>query len=283
MEIDSSRIRELIERPVESLSVELKRWIDPDQPEGISKIIKTVLSLRNHGGGYMVIGFLNDTLEPDFVNVPENVISKFHVDKIQGAISRFASEPFEVAVEFPDRDGQTYPVIVVPLGVRTPVASKDNLIENQKKLVELNAIYIRSLNSNNTPSTTKASWRDWPKIVEVCFDNREADIGRFFRRHLGAVTPELFRDLTDHFLQAAKPEVTTEDLLRGCLREGEERNLTLVQERELQLPEHGTWEVALLILGDVPSHNADSRFLNLLDSSNPDYTGWPVWLNKGPR
>jgi hypothetical protein len=41
----------MVERAGESLSVELKRWIDPDQPEGIAKIVKAALALRNHGGG----------------------------------------------------------------------------------------------------------------------------------------------------------------------------------------------------------------------------------------
>ena len=45
MEIDSSRIQELIERPGESLSVELKRWIDPDSPDGIAKWISQSLRL----------------------------------------------------------------------------------------------------------------------------------------------------------------------------------------------------------------------------------------------
>src|SRR6185369_7216764 len=124
MEIDQNRILDLVKNPGESLSVELKQWIDPDEPEGAAKIVKTALALRNFGGGYMVIGFLNDNMQPDTVNVPENVQTKFHIDKIQGLVSRFASEPFEVAVEFPERDGQMYPVIVVPPGVTTPVAAK---------------------------------------------------------------------------------------------------------------------------------------------------------------
>lgn len=70
MDIDSSRIQELISRPGESLSVEVKAWIDPDIPDGISKIVRAALALRNHGGGYLVIGFDNDTLQPDKRNVP---------------------------------------------------------------------------------------------------------------------------------------------------------------------------------------------------------------------
>jgi hypothetical protein len=67
-----------VERPGEKLSVEIKRWIDPDQPEGIAMIIRAALAPRNHGGGYLVIGFDNKTLQPDQNNVPSDVRALFH-------------------------------------------------------------------------------------------------------------------------------------------------------------------------------------------------------------
>jgi hypothetical protein len=57
------------------------------------------------------------------------VQSAFHLDVIQGLISRYASEPFELAVDFGTRDGQKYPVVVIPEGVRTPVAVKRDLLD----------------------------------------------------------------------------------------------------------------------------------------------------------
>ena len=279
MDIDSSRIQELIERPGESLSVELKRWIDPDSPDGIAKIVKAALALRNHGGGYLIIGFDNDTLTPDTMNVPDNVRVKFHIDKIQGLVSRFASEPFEVKVEFPEIERQGYPVIVIPPDVKTPVASKSELVDNGDKLIKADTVYVRSLSANNTPSTTQAIWKDWPKIVEVCFDNREADIGRFLRRHLSGLNPEVIREFASAISQKTEPQPTLEDLLRRYLQESEGRYESIILERRLTLPEHGAWEVALRFIGEIPPHSANSNFLSLLDSNNPNYTGWPVWLD----
>ncbi|MBN1833887.1 MAG: putative DNA binding domain-containing protein [Deltaproteobacteria bacterium] len=279
MDNNSSRAQEIIERPNESLSVELKRWIDPDTQEGIAKIVKTTLALRNHGGGYLVIGINNKTLAPDIENIPENLKEKFHIDKIQGLISKFASDPFEVLLEFPEKAGQEYPVIIVPSGVRTPVATKSELDFKGRKLIKTDMIYVRSLRANNTPSTTQASWKDWPKIVEVCFDNREADIGRFLRRHLGAIKPEIIGEFAAAVIKKNKPEPTNEDLLRRFLQESEKRFASIILERKLQLPDHGVWEVALIFVGTVPPHAANREFLNLLDSNNPDYTGWPVWLD----
>ena len=72
------RSQELVERPGESLSVEYKRWIDPECPEGKAKIVKTALALKNYGGGSLVIGFDNDSFEPDTNNVPQDVKAVFH-------------------------------------------------------------------------------------------------------------------------------------------------------------------------------------------------------------
>ncbi len=280
MDIDSSRIQELIERPGESLSVEIKKWIDPDSPEGIAKIVKAVLALRNYGGGYLIIGFDNATLKPDIENAPEKVREKFHIDKIQGLVSRFASEPFEVNLKFPTKEGQEYPVLIIPSDIKTPVASKSELDKSGHKLIKLDTVYVRSLEANNTPSTTQATWKDWPKIVDVCFDNREADIGKFLRRHLSGLSPEIVRGFASEFLQKAEPEQTLEDALREYLRESEIRFEQVVLERKVKLPAHGDWEVALLFIEDtIPLHTASQDFLNLLHSSNPKYTGWPVWLD----
>lgn len=279
METDPSRIQDLIQRPTESLAVELKRWIRPDKPEGMAKIVRAVLALRNHGGGYLVIGFDDETLQPDVDNVPADVTALFHIDTVQGLVTRFASEPFEVAIEFPARDGQLYPVIVVPAGVKTPVAARSDLRDGDTKLVTADDVYVRSLRANNTPSTTKVGWKDWPIMVEVCFDNREADIGRFMRRHLSGITPELMREFAALLSQRTTPEPSTEELLRGLLQEGGERYRQVVKEKGVVLPEHGTSEVALLLIGEVPRHSANREFLNLLAASNPNYTGWPIWLD----
>ena len=227
----------------------------------------------------MVIGFDNDTLEPIFDNAPSNVREVFHIDKIQGMIAKYASEPFEVTVDFPQRDGQDFPVIIIPTGIKTPVVAKSDLSSNSKFLIRADTVYVRSLSSNNTPSTTQAKSKDWSKLIEICFDNREADIGRFIRRHLGAMGTEQLNSLATALTGSFKPEISTEDLLKEYIQESEQHYEQSLRDRNTTLPIHGVWEVGLILIGEVPHHSANQEFLNLLNSSNPDYTGWPVWLD----
>lgn len=282
IEVDLTRLEGLILRPSESLAVEIKRWIDPTSPEGIVKIVRAVFALRNHGGGYFIVGFDDATLQPDLTNIPVDVHSAFHIDVIQRLVAKYASEPFEVAVAFPVRDGQKYPVIIVPAGIKTPVAVKADLPVSGaagSKHLSIDDVYVRTLRSNNTPSTAKAGWKDWPTLMETCFDNREADVGRFLRRHLGGLTPDILRQLASSLFEASQPAQTTADKLKLILDEGEARFQVVKSERSLDLPPHGTFEVALLIRGELQPLSPDHDFLNLLDASNPDLTGWPVWLD----
>ena len=65
-------LRRLLASPRESLDLELKQWIDPTTPEGIAKIAKGCLALRNNNGGRLVIGFKDDG-QPDPANLPTDV------------------------------------------------------------------------------------------------------------------------------------------------------------------------------------------------------------------
>jgi hypothetical protein len=219
VEIDQNQLELLVTNPSESRNVEIKRWIDPASPDGQAKIIRATFALRNLNGGFFVIGFENDGAPS--VDPPNDVHTVFHVDIIQGLISRYASELFEIGVAFAVFEGVEYPVICVPTGVQTPVALKRPLVAAGATLIEIGVIFFRTLAANGTPSTSQAMPEDWREIIEICFDNREADIGRFLRRQLtGKDLPLLTSVLRDLLtpnepVQAVGP--TLESRARGML------------------------------------------------------------------
>jgi hypothetical protein len=283
LSIDQNRIDDLIAAPSESLNVEIKRWINPDEPDGVAKLIKAALAIRNRNGGFLLIGFDNNTLMPDG-NRPKDVNLIFHVDKIQGIISKFASDVFEIAVGFGERNGHVYPVIVIPEGVTAPVAARCDLKDGSKFLIREGAIYFRTLKSNGTPSTAKARPNDWQDITEICFENRDADIGRFLRRQLAGGSVERFIEiLTGLRASAVPPSPTLSDRATALINESEQKFEKAVVSREQKeiaaIKDGGTWSVALVI--DPPHAEAipSSIFLNTVAGANPQYTGWPVWLD----
>ena len=287
IQIDQSTIDALVARPAESLNVEVKRWIDPDNKVGTEKIVKAALALRNRNGGFILIGFKDDTLLPDLGNEPANIRDTFHLDKIQGLISRYVSELFEIGVGFCSRDGIEYPVIIVPEGVRTPVAAKRDLKdENNKFLIRHGAVYFRTLSANGTPSTAEARPEDWCEIIEICFDNREADIGRFLRRQLaGRDVASIVAALNQFGLLLNTPRTPTlRERAEALLLEGDNYFQRALEGRVLTAEERrmidaGSWTITLVIDPARMDSRPDKTFISTIAASNPKYTGWPVWLD----
>ncbi|MFZ2030810.1 MAG: hypothetical protein WAU68_10910 [Vitreimonas sp.] len=284
---DQRRIDELVAQPSETLNVELKNWLDLSDAHGIAKIARAALAIRNRNGGFIVIGFDDKTLKPLPVPTGMDVLSAFHVDTVQGIISQFAVEKFEIKVEFGVRDGVQHPVISIPEGVKTPVAAKADLFnstDSKKRVIGRGDVFFRTLESNGTPSTAVARPEDWKDIVEICFDNREADVGRFLRRQLGAQGAQAL--LTALQGSTGEPERRTSlkegslaTLDAGHLRYSNAVAARSLSEDEKKLAEMGAWSVGLCFEPAGESDVADETFLSAIASSNPRYTGWPVWLD----
>ncbi|KQI72444.1 hypothetical protein AN191_09795 [Loktanella sp. 5RATIMAR09] len=271
---------QLIRTLSETRSVEVKRWFDPSTPSGKAKLVKGLQALRNFDGGYFVVGFDDTTMQPDLGNVPSDVKAEFHPDVVQGIASRHSSEPFDVEVLFPVLDGQEFVVITVPSGVLSPVAVK-KAIDNGSGhlLVEVDNIYFRTLQANNRVSSAKIPHRDLPELVRLCFENREADIGRFLRRHLSGLTPDTFRAMAGELGGRLDTSPSVDEDLMSFLSEGKTKFFNRVNETGVQLPSHGSFEVALNLVGRCNTGKLNREFLRLLDSSNPTLTGWPIWLD----
>ncbi|WP_371371010.1 helix-turn-helix domain-containing protein [Sporomusa aerivorans] len=284
MKINEEYLKKLVDRQTESLNVEFKRWIDPKSPEGISKIIKASIAMRNNNGGFFFIGFDEESRQPDLDNAPiQDVRDLYNLDDIQSIISKYAYPQFEIDIRFVEKGGQDYPAICISEGIRTPVSTKSELRNaNDKLLIKQNTVYVRTLKSNGTPSTSEATYQDWDKLINICFDNREADIGRFVRRHLSNVDKAVLQSLFNNIIEISQTRSASYDELSiDLLDRGKKRFEVMVKEKypNQQLPKHGTWEVTCVVNSHDQKYSANRTFLNLLSSSNPNYTGWPIWLD----
>ncbi len=285
MDVDQQRVNELVAHPSEGLNAEIKRWIDPSTAEAIAKIVKATHALRNRNGGFLIFGFDDKTLQPDVDHAPSNLRTTFHGDVIQETISKYASEQFEVKVVFGTRDAIEYPIVVVPEGVTAPVAIKRDLRDGDgTSLLKEGDVYFRTLGANGRPSTSKARPTDWREIVNICFENREADFGRFLRRHLGGPGIERLAAALGAERGSSVPPPTLRNRAEAVRREGERQFAVAIEaralsEEERQLLNGVVWQISLVL---DPLHTAavaDREFLNRFMSANPQFTGWPVWLD----
>ena len=283
MKTDEKQIAALLHQPSEGLQVELKTWLDPRNDESVAKLVKAIFAIRNRNGGFLVIGVDDATHLPDSYALDEDVGTLYHVDTIQGLISRFASVRFEIEVALCKRDGQLHPVIVVPEGVRVPVIVERDLIGNGgKQLLQKGDVYFRTLQSNGTPSSARLLPADYPELFDICFENREADIGRFLRRHLSGFDGHAVEILRG--TGSADPMQRFRDRSFALIEEGTDGVIAAADQRgvvaELQRVQSAlTMRVGLVLDPAKPGELPTKEFMNKVSASNPQYTGWPIWLD----
>ncbi|MFL9897907.1 putative DNA binding domain-containing protein [Paraburkholderia fungorum] len=269
----------LLKNLSESFSVEVKSWFDPTSPEGKSKLVKAAIALRNNNGGRLVIGFDDNTMAPVSEGRPEQLRSVFGQDAIQALVTKYASESFEVLVQYAERDGLEFPVICVPPGVKTPVATKGEVKDpaTQKPVLLMNTVYVRTLASNNTVSTASAKWQDWERLCAHCFDNREADIGRFVRRHFDETMLSRLGTLLAGSM--TPPEVDPSAVSAQFLEVGRAAFDSRAARDGRKLPEIGYLEIGAVVIGELREGLAPNRsMLNLIRSANRRFTGLPFFV-----
>ncbi len=267
-------LQRLVNSPQETFGVELKPWLMPTVPADRAKIAKTCIALRNNNGGYLLLGFEDDGTPA--ANAPSDLGTVYHVDAIQEIVSKYASEPFAVSVETRECNGQTHPIVVVPDGVVTPVFAKSTVTHpdgSTRRLIEDDAIYVRSVTSNNRVSSTKLRRSDAARLMKTCFDNREADIGAFIRRHLSGLSPEVLQGALAAIQQTVQPKETPLQFLD----EGYERFALSLSERRPQVPNLGYMEAAAILSDVEQPKTLNSELLHRLHSVRTGYSGWPPW------
>ncbi|MEO1594423.1 MAG: RNA-binding domain-containing protein [Pseudomonadota bacterium] len=161
----------LIDTPNESETVEYKGWLDlhsrgqnPDR----AILAKALIALRNHGGGYVVIGFDDEANQPLAPLAKPEEYQDFDGDVVQGIIRRHASPAFhcDLMIE------KGHPIIQVPAGVTEPVITVGGSPDNGATLAS-GKYYIRC------PGPESREPRDgleWKALIDRCVANNRDEI-----------------------------------------------------------------------------------------------------------
>jgi hypothetical protein len=266
----------------ESFDTELKPWIDPTNDVGKAVIAKACMALYNVDGGFLIIGIADDG---SCLNdrIPPSVRKRYHVDVIHEIVTKFSSNAFQIQVHFVERDGHPRVIIEVPSGVKTPVFCRNDLPKKDMSrnkagsLLRVSDIYVRTLLANGRVSSARAGAPDWTRMMEICFNNREADIGAFARRQLSGLDTAKLIEAIQTVLATVTPLKPTERL-NAYMDEMYLRFVKSRDEHKSRPPQTGTRESAAIILGDF-LHPELSREYMMRFLQVPRYSGWPPWFD----
>jgi len=155
MEDRRRRLSFLAENPREDLDVELKDWLDLNQREHQADLAKAMLALANHGGGFVLVGYDNDTETP---TVPSaEVAAQYDQDRVNGILQRYADPQVHVELaRVEDADGNPHPIVVVPGGHTVPIRCQRGGPNGAH--VRQHAIYIRRPGPESSEPQTAAEW-----------------------------------------------------------------------------------------------------------------------------
>lgn len=274
-------IESFLKNPTESLKIEIKEWLDITSDHGKAKLVKSCIALYNNNGGLLVIGFDNNgTIKSQFSN--EKIKEDFHFDAIQQIISRYSSELIEVSIILHNFKNKLYPFIFIPSGVKRPSYIKSELISkdingNQKILLGNRKIFIRTLSSNGTVSSSEPQQKDWDKLFDYCMENREGDIAKFLQKHLTETHLKTIGDyFTEKNINFSKSEKPNQNPSINCLSYGYKCFLNTTKNNPLV--NHGSFQVAFKINDSNLNIKLSQTLLNLLKVNNPRPSGWPLWV-----
>jgi hypothetical protein len=276
---DPRRLAEdLIQYPRETLSHELKDWLDPNKDDDKANLVRAVLAMSNSEfGGVIAIGIDkngNHKAPPPGLDVQ----TAYEQEAIQLIVSNYASRSFEVRVYFVKHNTIDHPVIVVPPVGAKPVVCRRAIGQGQRPALREGTIFVRSLKESGVPSSAPASWKEIEALFEICFRNREANYADFFSRILHSANPSEIRSLLakakDVAVHAMEGFDGVSDFTEYALR----RFSTAVAERQVDTTNVGFLDVTLLIDG-VSEHRwfNDQNFLSTLLVANPGISASYLW------
>ncbi|WP_152571099.1 helix-turn-helix domain-containing protein [Massilia sp. LC238] len=269
----NEELQELLRFPREDLDIELKQWMDIQDKNVQAKFAKELLALRNHGGGYLVIGFIDGNPPVPDPNRPAS-LENFSTDLFNTIIKRYAEPTFHCMVHLVAHPvtGELYPVIVVPGGAKVPVRCKSDSPDGGKS-AKLDSYYIRRPGPESSPPQTGT---DWDGLLQRCLLARKEELLSSLAAILGTGPTAGLLGIQS----LAKPVHPFAELT--AFRDAAVKKLEKMQEEKL--PEdagarlaHGRYIFSARILGELKQLNPH-EIVDLLRGLKR-YSGWsPMYI-----
>ncbi len=261
----NDELEELVRFPREDLDIELKQWMDPADRSVQGKFAKELLALRNHGGGYLIIGFKDEHPAVPDPNRPPD-LAGFSTDYFNNIVKKYAEPAFHCmshVVTHPVT-GEDFPVVVVPGGAKVPVRCKADSPDGGKS-AKVDTYYIRRLGPESSPPQTGA---EWEAMLQKCLLSQREELLTTISNLLGAGGGVVSGGLN----VAKSPFAELLAFRDNAVHRLEELQMTTLPPGDCARFEHGRYVLSARIVGDI-KELTPTDLLDLV-SKLRRYTGW---------
>lgn len=260
----NARFEDWLLSPAEALDFEVKDWLDLGDKEACGTLAKAMIALENHGGGFLLIGFAEDSgcLIPSSNRPPS--LAQYGTDRINEIIKKYAEPSFHVHVTFQrhPESGEGFPLIQVAGASRVPVRSRR---DRHSGTLKQNVYYIRRPGPASEPPLDGA---EWDALIRRCVINQRSEIIDLLRSFTPGIAPGNLKTLTDE--RAALNQFVTDSYDRWTAI-----NSALAPNDPSKI-KHGWFSFACQIVGESKRLSAP-RVLEIVRNLRR-YTGWPIFV-----
>lgn len=172
------RLADLLNDPRETLSVELKGWLDlAGNNEHKALLAKAIIALANHGGGAILIGFSKTDSGSGPAPGRPGSLTDYNSDVLNAVVSKYCDPKFHCDITIhKGPDGLEYPIVNVPGGHKVPVRSTRDGPNGDT--IKRNSYYIRRI---GPASEVPQDGQEWDELIRRVVANAREDLLDQFR------------------------------------------------------------------------------------------------------
>jgi len=267
-------LQELLRDPRETLSTEIKNWLDPADKDHRALVAKACIALANHGGGHLIIGFTEDGDGYREADNRPGKLDAFSTDWVNEIVGRYAEPPFHCDVRHTESPsiGGLFPVVTILGGHRVPIIVKKS--GPGERVIHQGPPYIRRPGPKSEPPQ---SAQEWQELLRRCIVNgREEMLDQLRAVLTGQPISRLMAPAEEDALLAVPAE---EDALLQWRDNGVERWREVVKGVTPENPascSHGFWTIGYQLYGEVRPRRGQ-ELIDMLRQAKVRHTGWPEW------
>ncbi|NQV87738.1 MAG: hypothetical protein HQ492_11750 [Woeseiaceae bacterium] len=257
-------LQELLRDPRETLSTEIKNWLEPTNNGHRALVAKACIALANHGGGHLIIGFTTDGDGYREADDRPGRLDAFSTDWVNEIVERYAEPPFHCDVRHIESPsiGGVFPVVTIPGGHRIPIIAKRS--GPGERVIRQGPPYIRRPGPRSEPPRSAQEWQD---LMRRCLVNGREEMLDQLRMVLAGQS-------------ISRLTVPAEDdVLLRWRNYGAERWREVVEGVPPENPascSHGFCTIGYQIHGEVRPRRGQ-ELIELLRQAKVRHTGWPEW------
>lgn len=242
----------------------MKEWLDLSDKGACGTLAKAMIALENYGGGFLLIGFSEDSgrLAPSLKR-PQN-LDQYSTDRINSIIEKHAQPSFHVHVTFQRHreSDEEFPLIQVAGASKVPVRS---CRDTHNGTIKRNVYYIRR---PGPASEAPLDGAEWDALIRRCVINQRSEIIDLLRSFTPGVAPGNLKTLTDE--RAALNQFVTDSHNRWT-----SINSSLAGDNSSKI-KYGWFSFACQIVGQ--SKSVSPKFVLESVERLRRYTGWPIFV-----